>query len=224
MGGDDKLGVVPEKVIRVGVIGDSLTAGWRGYDTYVKALIDATIEHLPNYKFFNHGVGANTSTKMARRFQTDIIRKGYNEVIILGGVNDLSSGHKPETVKKNLLEMYKAAKEKGLRVIAVTITPWGTFQDRPGNKKRFPKDVQEKTIALNQWIREQRSKGIVHEVIDLYPKMVDKDGRSLKKEFRGDGIHPSRAGQREIGRIILQVAYGIRLDQVPPVKKPATIR
>ena len=223
MGGEEKLGVVPSKVIRVGVMGDSITKGWKGYDTYVE-YVKKLMKIKPQYEFFNHGVGANMTSQMQRRFKKDILDKGYNEVIILGGVNDIASGRDLETVQNNLKEMYSAAKKKGMRVIAVTITPWGTFQDRPGNKKRFPKDVQEKTLKLNQWILDQKKKGIVHEVVDLYPKMKAEDGRSMKKEFRGDGLHPSPAGQREIGRIVSQVAYGIRLDQVPPEKKPATIR
>jgi len=213
MAGEGELDVVPTKVIRVGVMGDSITAAFGGYG-YVRELNKL----CPGYKFFNHGIGANMTNQMQRRFKKDILDKGYNEVIILGGVNDIASGRKLETIQKALLEMYTAAKAKGMRVIAMTITPWGTFQDRPENRKRFPKDVQEKTIALNQWIWEQKSKGIVHEVIDLYPKMVDKDGRSLKKEFRGDGLHPSPAGQREMGRIIFETSYRIRVEQ----KKAAT--
>ena len=216
---NERLEAVPTKVIRVGVMGDSITAN----GGYVRMLN----ELCPGYRFFNHGIGGNQTTQMRRRFKKNIFRRGYEEVIIFGGVNDIASNRSLETIQKALLGMYEAAKEKGIRVIAVTVSPWGSYQER--NLKRFSKDVQEKTLMLNSWIRGLKDKGIVDAVADTYHRLVAQDGRSMKEEFRnfpkrkGDGLHPGPEGQKEIGRVVFEAAYKIRIQQMKAVTaQPAT--
>ena len=49
---------------------------------------------------------------------------GFDTIIIEGGVNDLQNGRTAKEIEANIDWMVAAAKERGLKVILLTVTPW----------------------------------------------------------------------------------------------------
>jgi lysophospholipase L1-like esterase len=91
--------------------------------------------------------------QMRRRFFSQVVAPGapaYSHVIVFGGVNDLYSdltaGRTNDKIERDLMAMYRAARERGAQVVAITVTPWGGFS------KYFNARRGRATRALNRWI------------------------------------------------------------------------
>lgn len=179
---------------RVGVIGDSITAN----GGYVRELNRVCEKY--NINFSGYGVVNNRTDQMLARFQREIASGGYNEVVIFGGVNDIASDRAMRDITHDLSEMYRAARERGIRIIAVTVTPWAGYGTSTPQAQR-------RTLQLNEWIREQQRIGNVDVVVDGYAALEQQGTGRLKDEFRGDGLHPNPAGQRALGLAIYNAAY-----------------
>ncbi|MFH1246774.1 MAG: GDSL-type esterase/lipase family protein [Candidatus Micrarchaeota archaeon] len=166
---------------KAGAIGDSITSGG-GYIAQLNARCAANL-------FDNHGIGGQGTGAMVSRFDADIISHNYRDVIILAGVNDIASSRSVNTIKNNLAEMYNRAKNAGMHVIAVTITPW---QDHSSWTPKF----QAKTEEVNRWILSK-------------PENVDVtvDAYSVLNAFSTKPLHPNNAGQKAIGDAIYNAAY-----------------
>jgi lysophospholipase L1-like esterase len=79
------------------------------------------------YVVYNLGIGGNRTGQMLARFTDSVITPEDSRfVVILGGINDLV--HATEsvvaTIEGNLQAMYTAAHAAGIKVVAVTITPF----------------------------------------------------------------------------------------------------
>ena len=161
------------------VIGDSITADKIYADTLSKLII--------NRQFDVHAEVGKQTSWMKEQYD-NFKDKGYDEIIILGGINDIASGIKMENIQKNLEYIYSDAKKKNLRVIALTLTP---------NKPHIDKINQ-----LNNWIKQQSN--II--AVDIYFLLADND--KLKDEYdAGDGLHPNIAGKKVIAQKIYETAY-----------------
>lgn len=168
---------------KAGVMGDSITA-WASFN-YVDKLNSLCGANV----FDNYGIGGQGTGAMAARFDTDIISHNYRDAIILAGVNDIASRRSVTTIKNNLANMYKKAKDAGMRVIAVTITPW---QDHSSWTPEF----QAKTEEINAWILSKPAN--VDVVVDAY---------AVLNAFSTKPLHPNPAGQKAIGDAIYNAAY-----------------
>jgi hypothetical protein len=121
------------RVYRVAALGDSLTDRRVGGGKY----LDVLKERCPKSRFHSYGVGGEMVNQMRRRFQRDVLdgRTGgekYTDVIIYGGVNDLYSdltaGRNNPKIQGDLQAMYALAQAACLRVVALTVSPWGGFK------------------------------------------------------------------------------------------------
>lgn len=182
---------------RVAVLGDSITSDG-GYIWQLKVL-------RPDKQFDNYGVAGQTTGQILQRVKLsegDKSRKElnlseYGQIIVLCGVNSLYSY---ERVKSDLTEIYRLAKSQGLRVIAVTLTPWKGYNTW-GIKK------QKNLEMINDWLRSKPEN--VDVVIDVYHSLED-PGRPgyLRNDCRDeDLLHPRYKGQRIIGRKIFEGAF-----------------
>jgi lysophospholipase L1-like esterase len=193
---DASVRAMPAVAPRVGVIGDSLTNHAERRNGYIHHLAS----FCPGIVFDTYGIDGQGVKAMAQRFKRDIIDHGYDEVIIFGGVNDFSSGRTVAHAKQHLGEMYAAADQAGMRVIAVTVTPWKGYSSWTAKK-------QARTEQLNDWIR-SRPPG-VDSVVDAYSLLGDEnDPARLSRAFHGgDHLHLSREGNRQLGNAIYDSAY-----------------
>ena len=182
----------------VAAIGDSLTDQRVGGGRYMTALAD----RCPQSRFDAYGVGGQRTNHMRWRFLRDVFGVGalakpkpdYSHVIVLGGVNDLAAGPtrsvQVEDVQRNLAYMYREAKSRGVKVVAVTLPPWGYVS---GGWDRRP----EATHQLNAWIREQEQAGRVDDVVDVHPLLSCGDPDTLCPDYRiwgNDEIHWNDVG------------------------------
>jgi lysophospholipase L1-like esterase len=139
---------------------------------------------------------------MRRRFQAQILPESpgrFTHLIVFGGVNDLYSdetaGRTPEKVQGDLTAIFAGAQQKGWRVVALTVAPWGGF------KRYFSAKRSADTLALNDWIR--RSPADV--VVDAYALLSCGDAEKLCPELAAphkDGLHFGKGGHKKLGEAL----------------------
>lgn len=195
-----------KRVYRLAAMGDSLT------DARSKggAFLELLHERCPRSTFDNFGVGGQMVNQMAARFGRQILgardatdggAPAYTDVLVWGGVNDLYSdetaGRTVAKIQHDLAFMYASARARGLRVLAMTVAPWGGFTRYWSPKRR------DTTLALNAWLRDAPARGEVSGVVDAWALLSCADAGSpdrLCPPFaRRDGLHITTEGQRKLG-------------------------
>lgn len=200
-----------KRVYRVAAVGDSLTDP----ESHGGKYLDYLRERCPHSRFDAYGKGGEMVNQMRRRFAEDVFgtpsdpkRPAYGQVIVFGGVNDLYSdltaGRTVDKIGRDLLAMYSMARERGLEVTAITVSPWGGFE-RYYNERRG-----RATRQLNDWIQAQAASGPVDHVVDAYSLLSCGDPERLceryAKPFR-DGIHFGPAGHERLGRALFETVF-----------------
>ena len=187
-------------------IGDSLTdprSHGGGYLEYLKT-------RCPTLEIDNFGKGATMVNQMRRSFDEQVAAspKRYTHLVIFGGVNDLYSDltafRTPAKIEADLGYMYAWGKAHDVRVIALTVAPWGGF------KRYFNASRAEATRSVNAWIRERPGKGEVDRVVDAYALLSCGDPESLCERFTmpyKDGIHFGPEGQELLGQALFREAF-----------------
>ena len=190
----------------IAAVGDSLTdprSHGGGYLDYVKA-------RCPKLEIDNFGRGATMVNQMRRHFDEEVAssQKPYTHLVVFGGVNDLYSDltafRTPAKIETDLGYMYGAAKARGMRVIVLTVAPWGGFT------RYFNPSRAEATHAVNAWIREQPAQGHADGVIDAYALLSCGDPDTLCDRFFTpfkDGIHFGPEGHRLLGEALYRAAF-----------------
>jgi lysophospholipase L1-like esterase len=151
------------------------------------------------------GLGPNALA----RFDRDVLGQvGVKWVILLEGVNDLGTltregpvgaDRHRALVEQMILayrQMTQRARERGVKMIACTILPYGgSDYYHPGAESEADRQ------AVNRWIR---TPGNVDAVIDLDALMRDPKAPSrLRPDLdKGDGLHPSEAGYRAMAAAV----------------------
>lgn len=196
----------------VAAMGDSLTDQRVGGGGFLVELG----KRCPASRFDAYGVGGQRTNHMRWRFLHDVFGVGdpkggskpeYTHVIVLGGINDLSSqsmfGVDLADVQRNLGYMYRAARARGVKVIALTLPPWGYVT---GGKDRRP----EATRQLNSWILGERGAGRLDHVVDVHPLMSCGDPDALCERyrvFREDAIHWNAAGHGVVADLLFDEVF-----------------
>jgi hypothetical protein len=195
----------------VAAVGDSLTDTRVGGGLYLAWLK----RRCPNSQFDAYGVGGQRTNHMRWRFLHDVFGVGarpdagtprYTHVIILGGINDLSASPTRHVdlsdIRHNLSMMYREARQRGVKVVALTLPPWGHLADydrRPAA-----------TLELNRWIVDQRAEHRVDFTVEIHPLLSCGDPHTLCPAFRrfgNDEIHWNAEGHAVVARAIFQDAF-----------------
>ncbi len=196
----------PRRAYRIAALGDSLTDARSGGGGYLRVVADA----CPETVIDNYGKGGDMVNQMRRRFERDILprvaERGYTHLVVYGGVNDLYSdetaGRTNDRVQGDLTAIYERAHTSGMRVVAITVSPWGGFT------RYFIPRRAETTRQLNAWIAEQGAAGRVDRVVDSYPLLSCGDPERICPDYaRPDGLHLSSQGQERLGRALLETAF-----------------
>lgn len=193
-------GVTYTSAKKVGVIGDSITnstcraSETNSYVCYLNKQCDS------GYDFYNYGVNGQTTARMKTRFQADILEHDFDEVIIMGGINN---GNSAANIKADLQDMYTRAKNAGMRVIALTITPCKGHSECTAAKIAKNKEV-------NEWIMDRTNGARDVDIrVDVYSELEDPaNPDALNPAYSApDHLHLNAAGQQAIGRAVFQAAY-----------------
>jgi lysophospholipase L1-like esterase len=183
----------------VAAIGDSLTDARVNGGKY----LDVLRRHCPKSRFDNYGKGGEMVNQMRSRFARDLFAPGkpaYTHVIVFGGVNDLYSdltaGRTPPRIERDLASMYEMAHQHGVKVVGITVTPWGGFT-RYFNASRLAA-----TLETNRWILAQRDSGAIDAAVDAYPLLSCGDPTTLCAKFTApfnDGLHFGPEAHEKLG-------------------------
>lgn len=127
---------------------------------------------------------------------------GLSAVVLLEGINDISSGASADAVIAGMKELVSRVKAKGIRIVGATMTPSLTANGNSGTP-----DANIRRQAVNAFIR---TSGIFDAVADFDAATVDPNTGALREEFvpnstiggAGDRLHPNRAGYQAMGAAI----------------------
>ena len=199
--------VAPKQAYRIAAVGDSLTdtkSHGGGYLAYVQ-------QRCPETHIDNFGKGALMLNQIRHRFKETVHNQpagSYTHVVVWGGVNDLYSdvtaGRTPAKAEADLSVIYEKARNKGAKLVAITISPWGGFA-RYYNERR-----QGYTLEVNQWIRDQLPLNKVDAVVDAYSLLSCGDPTKLCPEFtqrKSDGLHLGPKGHEVLGKALYDAAF-----------------
>lgn len=167
-------------------MGDSITA----FDEYQSAL-SSLLNNV--FTIVNLGLGSDVTHNMIKRF-SEVTNGSGEYVIIMAGVNDIKNGGSSAGVEQNLQTMYNLAHNAGLKVIALTVTPFKGYG-------KWTANVQSVEDEVNAWISGAAN---VDYVIDAYSVLVDPENpnRILPLYDRGDHLHPNLKGEIKIAEAI----------------------
>ena len=199
-------------------LGDSLTDGnistidayCRWPDQLARRL--AARRGGPKLAVLNQGLGGNRilhdirGDSGLRRFDRDVLAQpGVSHVIVMLGTNDLRNRWaKPEEevtgewMIAGLQQMALRAHDRGIKIIAATLTPFGneTFMANAWNPTR-----ERHRVTVNTWIRES---GVFDGVADFDAALRDPEIPTQMRAVDdcGDGLHPSDSGYCKMGDAI----------------------
>ncbi|MGH3313310.1 MAG: SGNH/GDSL hydrolase family protein [Streptomyces sp.] len=190
--------------------GDSITDGVRSTQNANRRFPDALARRLraqqdvPRYGVLNHGISANrvvsdrypgdgvsTDTggvSAEHRLERDVLAQTEaRTVLFFEGINDIRWGASAEEVIAGLRRIAERARERGLRVVGVTLTPCGGYKDCTA-------EVDAKRGAINAFIRD--SGGAFDAVLDFDAVVRDpaQPERMRAAYDSGDHLHPGDAG------------------------------
>ncbi len=192
---------------RVVTFGDSTTAQRGTVENYTTQLQ----QKMPGVTFINKGVGGNTTTLAARRFQADVINSHPDVVVIQFGINDSAVDlwkTPPATEPRVSLETYDAhlrafvteLRAQGAQVILMTPNQmrWSApILEKYGFPPYRPDDVLGLTHILANYAAQMRKVAAEMNVplVDIYALYDEPERKSgLCRDLLLDGMHPSRAG------------------------------
>jgi lysophospholipase L1-like esterase len=184
----------------IAALGDSITAGYPGYNDPDPArrqlgLGDnpksqweywAQREH-PKLRVRNCGVSGERTDEIARRLGSCI--QGADGVVIQGGTNDLILGIPVDVAAANLRSMVRAAKNLNLDVALADVLPYNRY-------RRFDPQIE----ALNDRIHSiAAEEGVT--LLPFHDTLEDPAEPDLIKAgwVDADLVHPSVAGHRRLG-------------------------
>ena len=187
--------------------GDSITDGavstFNGFDAWPDILGGAMQKstETKNIAVVNSAIAGNAiyggwGAKAMERFSRDVLEiPGVTRAIILIGTNDIPGAENDisDYMIKTYSAMVDACREKGIKVYAGTVTPFGNNEHwasalHEGIRKR-----------INEWMMAPDSG--YNGFIDFASAARDpEDETVLKAEYdSGDGLHPSAAGHHAMG-------------------------
>ena len=191
----------PPKPLVAVALGDSTTAGTPAFRSPLEAPPDGSGDAKsqyaywlnrarPGWKVLNRGVNGERTDQIRARFVRDVENAHPRDVIVLAGVNDVYQGRKLGETERDLLWMYRRAKDLGIVPIAATVLPFDRATD----------DQSRRLAALNAWIRIAAQTEKIP-FCDAALAVADpKDPRRLRSS--PDGFHPGVAGYRALGEAL----------------------
>jgi lysophospholipase L1-like esterase len=194
---------------RVALLGDSLTETrvGGGYVRYLEA-------RSPKSRFVNYAKGGAMVNQMKRQLDAMLAdaEGSFTHLVVFGGVNDLYSdetaGRTVAKIEADLGTLYSAGKARGLRVVGVTVAPWGGFE------KYYNARRGQATRELNAWIVTGTTRRDIDVAVDAYGLLSCGDPERLCPRYalaKSDGLHFGKLGHETLG----QALYDAEFERCP---------
>ena len=138
-----------------------------------------------------------------QRLDRDLLGlSGVSAVVLLEGINDISSGAPADAIIAGMKELISRVKAKGLKIVGATITSSLTANGNAGTP-----DANMRRQAVNEFIR---TGGMFDAVADFDAATRDPATGALRSDFvpnstvggAGDHLHPNRAGYQAMGSAV----------------------
>ena len=166
-------------------VGDSITADPKSHAVQLQQLTGIPLERVA---LINQKTAWMYDQIKTRKLKSE----GFTDLVVLGGVNDIQGGKSASDVEENLTLIYQKAKSEGMRVIALTITPFKPYGAWTSAK-------HDTLMSVNNWIKAGGG-GKIDIVVDAYQIIVKPtDAQKVDDTRFGDNpIHFNAAGHAAI--------------------------
>jgi lysophospholipase L1-like esterase len=175
--------------------GDSLTAGYQadGFAVRQTPYGEFLQERLGGVaRVITSGVCGETTSEMVHRFRRDVVVHHPAWVCILGGTNDLGCNEKPETVMRNLVDLYQQARAADITPVALTI-PSIRIEATTSQERAWRDDHIGRRRTLNGLIADYAARNSMP-CLDLFTATAERDTGMLAARYSNDGLHLTTAG------------------------------
>ncbi|UGY95277.1 SGNH/GDSL hydrolase family protein [Streptomyces gobiensis] len=203
-------------------LGDSITDGVRSTEganrrwpnVLARRLLDQDPDdgEAPRYGVLNHGISANRivtdrydgdgiskdtgGVSAQHRLERDVLAQPrVRTVVLFEGINDIRWDVPTDQVTAGMRAIAERSRERGVRVVAATLTPCGGWADCTA-------EVERRRMAVNAFIREHD--GVFDAVLDFDAALRDpqRPDRLLPRYDSGDHLHPGDAGLRALAESV----------------------
>jgi len=161
------------------------------------AVVDAGIG---GNKIISDATGRNIAygvNALARLERDALAQAGVKYLLLLEGINDLSSNASVEDLVAAMKQIIERCHENGVKVIGGTITA----AERAGARVNGLSDRETRRLALNDWIRKGKAfDGYVD--FDKATEDPAQPGVMLAAYDSGDHLHPNDAGYQAMGAAV----------------------
>jgi lysophospholipase L1-like esterase len=164
----------------------------------------------PRSHFENFAKGGAMVNQMKRQLEAMLADTGgpFTHLVVFGGVNDLYSdetaGRTVAKIQTDLRILYAAGRARGLRVVAITVAPWGGFN-------KYYNELRARTTReLNTWILDGTARGDVHVAVDAYALLSCGDPERLCPRYamqKSDGLHFGKLGHEALGAALYDAEF-----------------
>jgi lysophospholipase L1-like esterase len=186
-------------------LGDSITDGNASTVNTNRRWPDALSRRLgSSLGVLNAGISSNrvlsdtwNPNALARLDRDVLTATGARSVVVLLGINDIGGQpqHRdPAPIIAGLRQIAEQARNRGLRVLGGTLTPFGGS----GN---YTAELENVRLAVNEFVR---TGGVFDAVVDFDAALRDPaDPHRLRPEYSsGDHLHPSDAGYQAMAQAV----------------------
>lgn len=161
------------------------------------AVVDAGIG---GNKIISDATGRNIAygvNGLARLERDALAQAGVRYLLLLEGINDLSSNAPVDDLVAGMKQIVERCHENGIKVIGGTITP----AERAGARANGLSDRETRRLALNEWIRNGKA---FDGYVDFEKAVEDpaQPGAMLAAYDSGDHLHPNDAGYKAMGEAV----------------------
>lgn len=180
-----------------------------------------TLRQLTHYRWFNHGIGSQTTAQLVARMNRDLLgqtfdngdgrgsrtlRRKPNIAIVDGGVNDIRTGVNTAVTIANLETIARAGRDNGIQMVFLNI---------PGDTAGTD-IIYRKIDTLNAYFASPALQELGASVVDFnsFWKNPTYNDNRHRSAYIVDYVHPSTTGYDTLAKYIFRVAKLPVLDSV----------
>lgn len=224
----------PTAPLRIVAFGDSTTAPRDTLVVYAERLAQDLTAHEIEAEIINAGVPSNTTDDARKRFQTDVLDRNPDLVVLQFGINDAAVNvwqDPPETQPRVSREQYRDNLRYFLRELAardirsILMTPnptrWAPkTRELYGKPPYNPDDADGFNVLLREYAEVVRDVAAETEtpLVDVYAAFQSHgavEGQSVDSLLL-DGMHPNNAGHALVANMLAEAINGLVADKQKP--------
>ena len=180
--------------VKVAALGDSITHGGGAVSTPPSFTL-YNWETYAGIPVVNIGFSGNLTSDMLKRFDHDVLAFNPKLLVIMGGVNDIRTGIKADTVIANLTAIKEKCRKNSIIPVFLTVTSVNPPKMNSVAKLDISNNWQAEREKVNKWIKSQDY------YVDVAEDMTDERGY-LADNLTTDGLHPDYEGKKHIGEAV----------------------